>query len=430
MIDAELTIAALRDAAAAMRSVTRSTTDELRAIARARRALEAAQVERMALLEQTREHETEGASSIATWAKVALREDTRTTRAMLKADATVAALPRLADAVEAGEVSLEHVKAFTFGRTHLGADVMAGAEEWLVELARTCEPALVMEKIRSLRAAVFPEELDQAWVDGMAKRDVRVLQTFDGWVLTGFLDIETGATFKLVLDSLSVPRDADDDRGAAERRVDGLAELCRGVLDSGTLPSDNGAKPHLDVIVDSEVLRRALDPGTDDAAAATLPGAEAPSEQQAQPAHLVGFGPIGPQLLGYLTCQSDLTPILVDSIGRHARILDVGRTTRLATARQRRAVHVRQAGTCAAPGCSRSIRHVHHAVWWSRGGRTDLDQLVGLCASCHRLVHAEQLHVAVGSRGTFTFSNARGHPIRGRDDLQTVTTLSRLVRAA
>ncbi|MGJ9411581.1 DUF222 domain-containing protein [Aeromicrobium sp. CF4.19] len=437
MIEREKTIEALREAAAAMRSVSTSTTDELRAIARAKRALEAAQIERLALLEQTREHEDEGSSSIATWAKLALREDTKSTRAMLKAGATLTALPGLSAAVEAGEVSLEHLRAFTFGLNHLGADLMATAQDWLIELARTCEPALVMDKIRALRAAVFPDELDRAWAKGMSKRDVKLAKTIDGWVLTGFLDIETGAAFKLVLDSLSAPRDGDDERDAAERRIDALADLFASILDAGALPTDNGVKPHLNVIVGSDALRAALAPtpeGKADVRATnkdtTLPGMPPLARAAVQPAHLIGFGPVGPQLLAYLTCQSDLTPILVDSISPNSPILDVGRSSRLARLPQRRAIHARQAGVCAAPGCSHPIRHIHHVVWWSRGGRTDLAHLIGLCSSCHRLVHAEKLHIDTGPHDSFTFSNARGHPIRGRDDLHTVKTLTRLTRAA
>ncbi|MGZ4126080.1 MAG: HNH endonuclease signature motif containing protein [Actinomycetota bacterium] len=40
------------------------------------------------------------------------------------------------------------------------------------------------------------------------------------------------------------------------------------------------------------------------------------------------------------------------------------------------------------PGCgTRAFTHAHHIVWWERGGRTDLDNLVLLCSFHHRLVH-------------------------------------------
>ena len=36
---------------------------------------------------------------------------------------------------------------------------------------------------------------------------------------------------------------------------------------------------------------------------------------------------------------------------------------------------------------------VHHVVWLSRGGRTELGNLIALCAGCHGLVHEELLEV-------------------------------------
>ena len=45
-------------------------------------------------------------------------------------------------------------------------------------------------------------------------------------------------------------------------------------------------------------------------------------------------------------------------------------------------------GTCRFPGCdARRFTQAHHVEWWSRGGRTDLENLVLVCAFHHRLVH-------------------------------------------
>jgi hypothetical protein len=90
-------------------------------------------------------------------------------------------------------------------------------------------------------------------------------------------------------------------------------------------------------------------------------------------------------------------PFLIKTIGKNVEVLDVGRTARLATPRQAKAINLRQRGVCAAPGCWHPIAHNHHVKWWSQGGRTDLDNLIGLCCTCHSLVHTGKLDLARGS---------------------------------
>ena len=72
--------------------------------------------------------------------------------------------------------------------------------------------------------------------------------------------------------------------------------------------------------------------------------------------------------------------------------LNIGRQARLANRAQRRAlaaVHT----TCCYPGCE--VRYwqtkLHHIRYWRDGGRTDLDNLVPLCAQHHAKVHAENI---------------------------------------
>lgn len=45
---------------------------------------------------------------------------------------------------------------------------------------------------------------------------------------------------------------------------------------------------------------------------------------------------------------------------------------------------------CRFPGCGRTKKlHAHHVLWWSRGGRTDLANLVLVCARHHTLIHRD-----------------------------------------
>src|SRR5690606_6428940 len=108
-------------------------------------------------------------------------------------------------------------------------------------------------------------------------------------------------------------------------------------------------------------------------------------------AHLEGYGPIGPALVGYLACLGQVTVVTTAGAAPDSGVLNVGRTRRVATLRQRKAVEAHQANRCATPACNLPVAEIHHLTWWSAGGPTDLDNLIGLCEPCHRLVHQGKL---------------------------------------
>lgn len=398
--DTETTIEAMREAASALRSVSCSELDEVRAIRTAINALAAAEAERLAVIDEAKLHESEGASSVATWARRETGTDAGVTRRRVRAGATFKELPSVAEAAKAGRLTEQHVDSFTYALKHVGAEQTRLLEQPLLELAVTLSPIEFHAKVRAVRDRLHPDDLDAAWLAGMDKHDIRLAKTGEGWHVTGFLDIETGAMLNEILTNLSVPRDADDTRSPSQRRLDGLHELCQTTLESG-LPADNGIRPHLNVIVDADTLQNTIN---DTTGAETL-------DTELEPATLEGFGPIGPGLLSYLLCGAELTPFLVKSITTNPEILDVGRIHRLATPRQAKAIRMRQSGICASPGCRHKIAHVHHVVYWSDGGPTHLDTMIGLCRKCHTLVHADQL-VITGTHSTgFQFTSPRGQPL-------------------
>jgi hypothetical protein len=68
--------------------------------------------------------------------------------------------------------------------------------------------------------------------------------------------------------------------------------------------------------------------------------------------------------------------------------LDLGRSTRLASKAQRRALRALYP-TCAVPGCTVRFRYTqpHHVLWWEHGGLTNFDNLLPLCDRHHHCVH-------------------------------------------
>ena len=86
-----------------------------------------------------------------------------------------------------------------------------------------------------------------------------------------------------------------------------------------------------------------------------------------------------------LACEAEILPVVLD--GRSVPI-DVGRSKRLATVHQRRALEAIHP-TCAIPDCEVIFDHcnVHHIDYWENGGATDLNNMVPLCSRHHHAAH-------------------------------------------
>ena len=102
------------------------------------------------------------------------------------------------------------------------------------------------------------------------------------------------------------------------------------------------------------------------------------------------------QMLG---CAAALSWMLHD---REAE-LRLGRRRRRPGAALRRAARERDKCRCRFPGCESRRVDLHHIVFWSHGGRTDLDNLISLCKYHHMLVHERGYLIAARPGGTFAF---------------------------
>jgi hypothetical protein len=96
------------------------------------------------------------------------------------------------------------------------------------------------------------------------------------------------------------------------------------------------------------------------------------------------------KVLTDLVARADIHTVVVrDGAIVHAPgRLDLGRTTRLANAAQRRALRAIYP-RCAIPDCPTRFDHckIHHVRWWRRGGRTDLHNLLPVCVRHHTAIH-------------------------------------------
>src|SRR5674536_359156 len=306
-----------------------------------------------------------GAVSTAAWLRQACRlsageasERVRTAR-VLADDLAVSA-----DALAGGIISYAHARLLASAAGELTAESLPTVEPILVEAARHTDPAGPRALCTQVRTMLDPTGAEEAAALAHDRRHLSISATFAGTVvLDGVLDPEAGATALAALAPLAAPGGADDDRTPAQRRADALVELARRALDGAGLPSVGGERPHIQIRVDYATLLART--GT-----ATLDWA----------------GPLSAGAALRLACDATISPVLTAG---PSEVLDLGRSVRLVSPAQRRALVVRDGG-CVWPDCDRppAFTDAHHLRHWVDGGATDLANLALVCRRHHRLVHA------------------------------------------
>lgn len=103
-------------------------------------------------------------------------------------------------------------------------------------------------------------------------------------------------------------------------------------------------------------------------------------------------------------------------LDKNGLTINVGRSQRFATDGQVQALLAVWGYQCAMPGCShRRFLEMHHLREWEHGGRTDMDNLIPLCSSCHsRVSHGVITIESVGPDLIFTFNDGARFVSRGR----------------
>lgn len=113
-----------------------------------------------------------------------------------------------------------------------------------------------------------------------------------------------------------------------------------------------------------------------------------------------------------LACEAGIVPAV---LGGPSAPLDLGRTRRLHSEKQRQALALRF-HTCAIAGCERPFAwtEVHHPQPWSQGGRTDLRNALPLCWHHHRRAHRPGVTLVRHDDLEWTLTTSRTPPRRSR----------------
>lgn len=314
--------------------------------------------------------------------------------------------PRVAAALADGALSLPQAQAIvgTLEPAAPRADIeqLAWAEDALVSAATEPSaplvPELLVTQARAYAAVLDPDGVLPSAERQRAMRSLRLSQRRDGmWRLEMQSPPEDGSALKSLLDAYTGPRvkvafrDDDDgpagagagagapsidDRSPEQKRHDVLVALVRAHAASGDAPVAGGEAPVL-------VLT-----GTIDAYTAYLQGVAHP-ERTLTIEHTGSIVPI--ETIERLLCEAKLQHAVVSSC---VHTLALGRSERLFTRAQRRALAVRDTG-CRVPGCGMPVGwcEAHHIVPWQLGGPTDVDNGILVCSYHHHEIHAGRLRV-------------------------------------
>ncbi|MDQ3707950.1 MAG: HNH endonuclease [Actinomycetota bacterium] len=336
--------------------------------------LDGAQLRVLDVADRREAYTLDGAVTSASWLRHRARIDHGLATRLSHAAVRLRQLPKLREALAAGNITLAHVTAVTQAAVPLRMPAVIEVEDTLVGLARTAPPRDVAAAMRHVAGIVDPDgrdnpaELSESGPD--ERRHLDLWRGLDGlWEIRGTLDPLAGEALATVLDALDLPDPpgtaAAQRRSPGQRRADALEALARQALDAGTTPTVGGNKPHVLCVVDI----------------ATLVGEDDAADRSPRLRH---SGPVSAATARRLARQAKISAVL--TLGPW-RVVNVGRTFRTLPSWLRVALEMVHRH-CRGPDCDRPVTwtEANHKTGWDQGGDTDLNATVPLCKAHHDLV--------------------------------------------
>lgn len=340
----------------------------------ARCLIDAAELKLVGLLHAAGAGDVDVAAELVGHAGRGAREASRVDdRAKLCAD-----MPDVLAALDGGAIAAGHVDALVSGVRKLDAaqrSVMDAMSESL--MAEAAEMSVdqfgehVRDIVRQLRAVDPSDRLKsqrrrselKTWIDDEGM--IRLRGRFDaerGSILMGRLQSQVEAMFHSGAVAEVDPGIEPNDNLRATALFDLLAAGVEALRGGGRVAP---ARAEVVVMIDWDTLRTGVHQHS---TCRTSAGAELPVDAVRR-----------------MACDAGIVPMVMNGDGE---VLDVGRSKRLATAVQRKAIFAMYT-SCAIPECRVNIEHCvpHHIDWWEHGGPTDMNNLIPLCSRHHHAVH-------------------------------------------
>ena len=312
---------------------------------------------------------------------------------------TLTKTPQLADALNDGAITGDHIDAVTRASKKLDTTKRGELMDRANALVDVATAGTVDEFARRLDLEVNRLQDDDG-LDRLARqrRNVRARSWVDTdgmWNLSAKFDPVTGIKIAARIDAMvqamfgeTVPDTCPDDPIEKQRYLAAHA-TARLLLDEALTNTDADAdtetaaparpkpgRPEYVVVIDADA-----DDRTGPVAEFSIP-VEIPA-----------------RVLATLAGTADVHAVVVrNGIVLYAPgELNLGRTTRLANRAQRRALRGLYRH-CAIPGCAVAYDRckLHHIIWWRNQGRTDLDNLLPVCTMHHTKIHNDGWIIELG----------------------------------
>ncbi len=297
----------------------------------------------------------------------------------------------IASALAEGELTTPHVDAIGRVMSNNRAPLLDDHAEILVSQAKdlpVSDFATLMRRWALLADDHLSKDThEEKW----ERRHLHASVGLDGWVQGDFfLDPIAGAALIGALDHEAPPDPVDAPDGPrrlSQRRADALVDIIHRHVNGGA----PGGNPPIVVAV---------------ADVAELTGVS--PELATTRCEIEGIGPVARSVLEQVCCDARFTRFI--TAGK-SQVLDMGRSVRVATPAQRRALAVRDRH-CRFPSCRRRPQwcDAHHILGWVESlGKTNIDNLILLCRRHHTLIHNSRWTITRTTDGGFEFT----HPARG-----------------
>ena len=274
-------------------------------------------------------------------------------------------LPRLWDAMAAGELDRRRVLTFLHATSHLTTAQARDVVDRIIDAAPNLTTGQLASRLRRLCTEAHPDDAERRYETAVADRRVVVEPTVSG--TSNLLGLELpphrlAAGLARINELAKGLKTAGETRTMDQLRADVLLDLLEG---SGV--ASRGGRGSVHIHVDLETL----------------------AELNEAPGDLGGYGPvIGEIARDVARIQPDAEWRYTVTDPRTGEIVTTGLNRRRPTAQQRREVHARYR-TCVWPGCRMPgvESDLDHRIRHTDGGPTAVSHLAPLCRHHHTIRH-------------------------------------------